>query len=149
MFDYKSYKHNISIVESMDCKEFIDFMDSKDFENFKSNICHTLKALGDLAFLVVVLKKNIIRYCYEENLLIECFYLLGLVDYLCRINGLPFDKEYEDIREYELEERVFPGGINILCSIENSDNAKQEALNNAIPEFLRFNIVEWGIRNAA
>jgi hypothetical protein len=134
---------------NMNCEEFIDYMDSEDFENFKSNVCHTLKSVGDLPFLIIILKMDVIRYCYKKDKLLECYYFLGLVDYLCRVNGLPCDKEYSDIREFELSERVFPGGTNILCSVFGNDEPKKEAIEKAIPEFLRFNIVEWGIRDVA
>jgi hypothetical protein len=136
-------------LESMSCKEFVEYMDSKDFENFKSNICHTLKNMGDLPFLISVLKMDVIRYCYKNNLMLECYYLLGMVDYLCRINKLPYDKEYSDIRNFKLEKKVFPGDVNLSCSILGNDNPKKEALENAIPEFLNYNIVEWGIRDVA
>jgi len=149
MDNFKNYLHNMNIIDSMDCEEFINYMDSEDFENFKSNICHVLKNIGDLPFLITVLKKDVIRYCNDNNILLECYYLLGMIDYLCRVNNLPLDGGYNDIRKYELSEKVFPGGINILCSISGNDEPKKEALKKAIPEFLRFNIVEWGVRDVA
>lgn len=146
---YKNYKKYMKFIDSMNCEEFLDYMNKDNFEIFKSNICHFLKSMGDLPFLIAIFKKDIIRYCYKNDMLLECYYLLGMTDYLCRINGLPYDGEYSDIRQYELGKRVFPGGVNILCSVLGNEMPKKEALEKAIPEFLRFNIVELGIRDVA
>jgi len=143
------YKYAMNIIDSLDCKEFIDYMDSEDFENFKSNICHTLKNMGDLPFLVIILKKDIIRYCYEKNILLECYYLLGMVDYLCRVNDLPLDSLYNDIRKYKLEELVFPEGVDFLCYLYKNNTPREEFIEKAIPEFLWYNIVESDVRNVA
>jgi len=145
----KNLRYNMSVLECKSCEEFIDYMDSESYENFRSNVCHTIKTLGELPFLVIVLKKDIIRYCYENDKLVECYYLLGMIDYICRINDYPYDSEYEDIREYKLDKLLYPSGVHLLCHIENSEEPKKEALKNAIPEFLCFNIVEWGIKNVA
>jgi hypothetical protein len=145
-FDFVDCK---DYMNSMDCKEFINYMDSEDFENFKSNICHTLKSMGDLPFLVAVLEKDVIRYCYDNNILLECYYLLGMVDYLCRINSLPFDSGYDDIRRYKLDEPVFPEGVDFLCYLYENNSPREEFIKTAIPEFLLYNIVESNVRNVA
>jgi len=139
----------MNIIDSMNCKEFIEYMDSEKFENFKSNICHILKNMGDLPFLVAILKKDVIRYCYDNNILLECYYLLGMVDYLCRVNNLPLDAGYDDIRKYRLEEPIFPEGVDFLCYLYKNDTPREEFLKKAIPEFLWYNIVESNIRNVA
>ena len=118
-----------------------------DFENFKSNVCHSIKDMGDMPFLLSILQSNEIQDYYKNNQLLECFYLLGMVDYLCNINGLPYDGEYNYIRIYKLEKPVFPAGVHLLCRLNGNDEPKEEALREAIPEFLRYNIVEWGIRD--
>ena len=143
------YKYSMNIIDSLDCKEFIDYMDSENFENFKSNICHILKNMGDLPFLVIVLRKDIIRYFYENDKFLECFYLLGMVDYLCRVNDLPLDSEYDDIRNYKLNDLLFPEGVDFLCYLYNNNKPREEYIKKAIPEFLWYNIVESDIRNVA
>ena len=112
-----------------------------DFENFKSSICHSVKNMGDIEFLLEIVKSNKIHNYYENDELLECYYLLGMVDYLCRVNDLPYNNEYNYIRQYKLENPVFPSGIHVLCSVFNSDEPKNEFLKKAIPEFLRYNIV--------
>jgi len=149
MYNYNDYIYSMNIIESMDCKEFINYMDSEDFENFKSNICHVLNSMGDLPFLIAILKKDVIRFCYQNNILLECYYLLGMIDYLCRLNELPLDGSYDDIRQYKFNEPVFPEGVDFLCYIHKNNMAREEYLKKAIPEFLMFNIVESDIRNVA
>jgi hypothetical protein len=125
----------------------LDFDEPEDFENFKSNVCHSLESAGDLRFLLAVLKSTKIQDYYNNNQLLECFYLLGMVDYLCRINNLPFSDEYDYIRKYKMKEPVFPGGIHILCSLKGNDKPKDDYLKKAIPEFLIYNIVEGNVKN--
>ena len=61
----------------------------KDFEIYKSNICHLVKDKGDMDFIIDILKENQIRAYWERQWYRESFYLLAMVDYLSRENGLP------------------------------------------------------------
>jgi len=119
-----------------------------DFENFKSNVCHMLKDMGDIEFLLYIIKSNDIQEYYEKEELLECFYLLGMIDYLCKENNLPFIENYNYIRKYKLEEPVFPLGIHAKCLVFKSEEPKNKSLREAIPEFKRFNIIENGVRDA-
>ena len=74
-------------------------------------------------------------------------YLLGMVDYLSRINGLPMCTNYNDIRNQKLEKPFFSTGVVISSAAIRDESIKKEALANAIPEFMRFNIVESEVRN--
>lgn len=118
-----------------------------DFELFKSEVCHELKRLGDKRFIVKVLKSSDIRTYYEEKKYEECFYLLAMVDHISKLNNIPICSEYSDIRKYKLPEIIYPCGVLALCAIFNSEEPKEKALKEAIPEFLRYNIVEAEIRN--
>lgn len=117
------------------------------FELFKSNVCHKLKNLGDIDFLIDVLESNEIRGYYNKKWYPECFYLLAMVDYLSRINGIALCTDFDDIRKRKLSDVLFPSGILALVASSNSDAPKQQAIRDAIPEFLRFNIVESEVRN--
>lgn len=117
------------------------------FEQFKSNVCHRLKSLGDIDFLIEVLESNAIRSYYDKSWYPECLYLLAMLDYLCRISSIATCKDYDDIRKTKLAERLYPSGIIALVASQCSDAPKQQALQEAIPEFLRFNIVENEIRD--
>ena len=117
------------------------------FELFKSNVCHKLKRLGDIDFLIDTLQSNEIRAYYDRKWYPESLYLLAMVDYLSRINGIALCQDYDDIRKRKLSDVLFPTGVLALSASRGNDMAKQQAIADAIPEFLRFNIVESEIRN--
>ena len=79
-----------------------------DFEAFKSNVCHQVKTLGALDFILNTLQNDSIR-CYWDNLCYrEAFYLLAMLDYLSSINDIPMCTRYDDIRDYSLQKPVYP-----------------------------------------
>jgi len=117
------------------------------FETYKSNICHLVKDKGDLDFLIDTLESGRIRELYEKQWYAESLYLLAMVDYLSRENDLPLCVEYSDIRSMKLTRTIYPAGILTLCAAFKSDDPKTESLREAIPEFLRHNIVEAEVRN--
>lgn len=117
------------------------------FELFKSNVCHRVKELGDIDFLIETLEKDDIRKYYKKKWYPECFYLLAMLDYLSRENNIPPCEDYNDLRKLKLKSVLYPSGVLSLASASKSDRPKKQALEEAIPEFLRFNIVESEIRN--
>jgi len=54
-----------------------------NFERFKNTQRHILKELGDNAYVKRVIDSGDIRECYDKNWNAECYYLLGMIDYLC------------------------------------------------------------------
>lgn len=125
------------------------FIQRSDFENFKSTICQRVKEMGDIDFLVNTIRKEDIRTYYDWEWYPESLYLLGMIDYLSRVNDIPLDREYDDIRKCKLKETIYPQSILAIAAVEGNDSALKEAKKEAIPEFLRFNIVESEIRNVA
>ena len=119
------------------------------FEIFKSNTCHHVKDMGDIDFLIDVIKSDRIISYLVKRWYREALYLLAMVDYLCRENALPLHDDYEELRRLKLSEIVYPAGILILCAALKSDEPKEQSLREAIPEFLRHNIVESEVRNVA
>ena len=119
------------------------------FETFKSNICHYLKNLGDVEFIKTYIADDWVRYYYDLEYLPECFYILAMLEYLCRVNNIAMTDKYDDIRQYKLSDLAFPQGVKTVFIITGDENVKEEAIKKAIPEFLKYNIVEWGIRDVA
>ena len=117
------------------------------FETFKSNTCHRVKDMGDIDFIIETLKTNEIRKLYERRWYGEALYLLAMIDYLSRMNGLPLCTNYNDIRSQKLEKPYFPAGVTVSYAATGDESIKEKALANAIPEFMRFNIVEGEVRN--
>ena len=118
-----------------------------NFETFKSNVCHRVKNMGDINFITDTLESDDIRILFNKKWYPECLYLLAMVDYLSRENGLPLCINYDDLRATRLQKPVYPASIIAKCAVMGSERPKQESLNVAIPEFRRFNIVENEVRN--
>lgn len=121
--------------------------DSRDFEIYKSNICHLVKDKGDIDFIIDVLKKNQIRIYWERKWYPESFYLLAMVDYLSRENDFPLCNGYEDIRNCTLSEPLYPRDVILAAKLYTSLDVKEQCLKEAIPEFMKYNIIESEIRN--
>ena len=77
----------------------------------------------------------------------ECFYLLAMLDYVSRINGIPLYSKYDNLRCMKLQTVVYPSGIIIESVLFPEKPVKANAYNSAIPEFKKFNIVESDVRN--
>jgi len=117
------------------------------FDIFKSNTCHRLKELGDFSFMIELLENDDIRKYYNKKWYAESLYLLAMLDYLSRINDIPYCNLYDDLRNLKMEKTLYPSSILVLSEVENDENVLTCAINESIPEFIRFNIVEKEIRN--
>ena len=117
------------------------------FETFKSNTCHHVKDMGDVDFMISVLESDQIRVLYERHWYPEALYLLAMLDYLSRINGIPLCTRYDDIRARKLTNPLYPAGVLITSEVLKSDEPLRKAERDAIPEFRRFNIIESEVRD--
>ena len=117
------------------------------FETFKSNTCHHVKDMGDVDFMISVLESDQIRVLYERHWYPEALYLLAMLDYLSRINGIPLCTRYDDIRARKLMNPLYPAGVLITSEVLKSDEPLRKAERDAIPEFRRFNIIESEVRD--
>ncbi len=117
------------------------------FENFKSSVCHRVKELGDIDFIINTLESGDIRTYYEWKWYPESLYLLAMVDYLSRENDVPLDSEYDDIRKCKLEKPVYPASLRAVAVTNGDNNILKRSEKTAIPEFMRFNIIESEVRN--
>ncbi len=117
------------------------------FELFKSSICHRLKEKGDIAFVIDLLQSKEIRTYYNRKWYRESLYLLAMLDYISRVNEIPLCNEYDDLRQAKLEKTIYPTGVLALSAALRDDQPKKQAEKDAIPEFMRFNIIENEVRN--
>ena len=123
------------------------FVKRSSFENFKSTVCHRVKEMGDIDFIIDTLESGDIRTYFERKWYAESLYLLAMVDYLSRLNDIPLSDEYDDIRRCRLEKTSYPASVLALAAASKTDDALKEAEAAAIPEFKRFNIIECEVRN--
>ena len=75
-------------------------------------------------------------------------YLLAMLDYVSRLNGVPLCNEYDDLRRCSLEKPLYPASVLAICAASKDDSVLIQAERDAIPEFKRFNIIECEVRNA-
>lgn len=118
-----------------------------DFELFKSEVCHRIKEHGELSFIEETLIDNDVeKYWNMENYLCA-FYLLAMLDYLLKKNGIPLYNKYNYIRQQKMSERVYPYSAVLLKNIVSEKEVEDNYIKDAIPEFLQYNIVEGDIFN--
>ncbi|MBR0172037.1 MAG: helix-turn-helix transcriptional regulator [Lachnospiraceae bacterium] len=118
------------------------FMKRAGFENFKSAVCHRLKELGDIDFIINTLESGEIRTLFDLKWYPESLYLLAMLDYISRENGIPLCDDYDDLRRVSLEKPVFPAGISAMALVSGDKKILRDAARTSIPEFMRFNIIE-------
>lgn len=123
------------------------FVKRSSFENFKSTICHRVKELGDIDFIIDTLESQDIRHYYERKWYPESLYLLAMIDYLSRVNDVPLCDEYDDLRRCKLEKPIYPASLLALSAATHKEDGLRQAVRMAIPEFRRFNIIENEVRN--
>ena len=92
-------------------------------------------------------RKNIIRQYADQGWYAECLYLLAMVDYLSRENGLPLCNDYDDLRQMKLKAPLYPFSVVIADAVSNDQQRMKACMQQAIPEFRRFNIIESEVRN--
>jgi DNA-binding Xre family transcriptional regulator len=119
----------------------------QSFDAFKSNVCHLVKDMGDIDFIIDTLETDRINKLYQRGWHPESLYLLAMLDYLSRENGLPICNEYSELRSARLREPIYPSGVIAMSVLSRSEKPKKDSRAQAIPEFMRFNIVESEVRN--
>ncbi len=141
--------YRISNVLGVSMEELIEPHLEKriDFELFKSNTCHRLKELGDIDFIIETLERGEIYRLFKKKWYPESFYLLAMLDFVSRENDVPICTDFDDIRQKKLQSVLYPASVLIAAKVANNDNIKKQSLSEAIPEFMRFNIVESEVRN--
>ncbi len=141
--------YKLSKVLGVSMEELLEpcFVKRTSFELFKSNVCHKLKELGDIDFIIDTLESNEIQDYYNRQWYAECFYLLAMLDYVSRINDVPYCEDYSELRKQKLSETLYPASIVAATTVSKNDKIMSQALKDAIPEFLRFNIIESEVRN--
>ena len=70
-----------------------------------------------------------------------------MLDYISRVNNVPLCTKYDDLRRCKLSETVFPSSVLVTAAVAKNELAKEQSRNEAIPEFMRFNIVESEVRD--
>ncbi len=117
------------------------------FELYKSAICQRVKSCGYEAFVKEVSASDEIPSLLEKREFAEALYLLAMVDYLSRKYRIPLCERFESLRGLKLTKTIYPRDIELLATLQHSDEVKKKAWEEAIPEFKRHNIVENNVEN--
>ena len=117
------------------------------FDVFKSNVCHRVKDIGDIQFIIETLSSNIIIDYFNKKWYPESLYLLAMVDYLSRENDDPLCTNYNQLRTCKLDDILYPSSILMSSSLTKNPQLLKDSFENSIPEFKRFNIVENEVRS--
>jgi len=117
------------------------------FELYKSNVCHRLKEMGDIEFIIETLKRDNISKMFKRKWYPESLYLLAMLDYISRENNVPLCTKYNALRNVKLQETLYPTGIIAMAMASETPKIMEEVLSQSIPEFLRHNIVENEVRD--
>ena len=141
------YKISQALNVSMETILSPCFVKRSNFENFKSTICHRVKELGDIDFIIELLENRDIRMYYDRKWYPESLYLLAMLDYISRINNVPLCDEYDDLRRCKLEKTIYPASLLAQAAAYKTEDGLKQAVLTAIPEFRRFNIIENEVRN--
>lgn len=111
-----------------------------------------LRATGDLAFIDGIDQNGWIERLYQSGQYRCALFLLGMMDYLCRKNGVRQVARYDEYRKARLDGPVYAlRTLNVNDDDGAFQRARTEAENNAIPELGRYGIymTEEDIRHPA
>ncbi|SDW03814.1 Cro/C1-type HTH DNA-binding domain-containing protein [Kandleria vitulina] len=113
-------------------------------ENFKREVRQGINEMGEVKYVISVLGKNVIDFYMQLDWHIEALYLLATIEYLCHKNHLDFIDQYDysALETYVPEEAIYPEGIGLLSRIMGMD-MKERVLEFAIPEYMKYNIIEY------
>lgn len=92
------------------------------FENFKSNVCHQLKKLGWIDFLIEVIENDTISKYWQSEWFPKAFYVLAMTDYVSRLHDVPLCNRYDYMRNQKLQKKIYPTGILLMSMISNDES---------------------------
>lgn len=100
-----------------------------------------LRATGDLAFIDGIDQNGWIERLYQSGQYRCALFLLGMMDYLCRKNGVRQVARYDEYRKARLDGPVYAlRTLNVNDDDGAFQRARTDAENNAIPELGRYGI---------
>lgn len=133
------------LYQTLSYNDLSYFAYDDDFDLFKSSTLQQLKAMNQNDFINHVVSKKYIEYYYEEKDYTKAFYLLSLIDYLCKENSLPLLEQYDELRGLKLKKTYVSKSLYLLLSTKNIRIT--EVYKECIDSFKDHNILEGQIDN--
>ena len=121
--------------------------DDISFDNFRSEICHEYKYVGDdLSFCEIVIENNMINSLWNKNWHAKALYMMAIVDYIADKYGVDPPNDYDTIRNKKLKDPLIPQSIRILEKIGEKnivERAIKECREHPVGKFFyKYNIIE-------
>ena len=116
-----------------------ELLKGESFTLFRDDLHNQYKSMGAEEFLLKHLTENTVSRLWEQKKTTHALYLLAMIDLISKNNGFPLAEDYRTIRQYKLETPVYVG---------DSVMDRRKARENAIPEFVTYNIYEGRIDDA-
>lgn len=135
---------SISDALGLTINELLDY--AEPFEIFRCNTLHLLKSNDEKEFLYRLLSERTIDYYFRIHCHAKCLYLLALVDFLCDKYDIDKITNYEFLRTLKLPEPLVSDDLLILKRTLTKENYNK-MIEAAMPEFLKYNIVEDDLYN--
>ena len=147
-----SLKHAYEISKCLDINITdllrLDSISLPQFRYFRNNVLMELRSFGYETFINTVIKNKQIDYYYKNNGEEYAFYLLALIDYLCRIHNMPlYSDRYNSLRKQKLKNAFFVGSD--IIKFDSIEDAESKLKIKGIPEFKKYNIIEENVFNVA
>lgn len=117
-----------------------EYFSRRQFEKFKSEVCHRIKNLGNIRFLIEVLESDFIMQYWEAGQHVQSLYLLSVTDYLSRLEEVPLCSRYHEIRCMRIDPPIYSVSEELYCKIMGVPLEREET--NYIPEFVSHGIME-------
>ena len=131
---------DVSSLAKLETQPFVEF------RYFRNNVLTELKNVGFDRFLTEIIKNKEIDFYYKNKGWQYAYYLLALIDYLCRINNRPiYDARYNELRKNKLTNPFFVGSD--LIRFDSVEQAEKDLGIEIIPEFKKYNIIEHNVFN--
>ena len=118
-----------------------------EFELFKSEMCHTLKRMGDYKFVLYLIEEDLITKYWNWEWYPESLYTLAMLDYLSKLYGAPICNKYDFYRGQKLDKLLYPKDAIMFDELCKTNKMKEKTLKYCNPEFLKYNIVAGDIRD--
>ena len=118
---------------------------NKEFDLFKSNLCHELRRLKMKKFLLKYLSNDDVINYNRDKEYEKALYIVSMIDYLCRINNLPKPTKFNEIRNKKLEKVCVSESLYLLLKYKIEKFS--DIYKSSNPEFLEHNIMEGDIEN--
>ena len=134
-----------SLYDKLTYDDLTSIKYDKDFDLFKSNICHELRSIKYKEFLRHYLTTDEIRNMFEDKKYKQALYMVALIDYLCETHDLPVPTKYSEIRKYKLDSFCVSESLYLLMQTKQIQFSS--IYKDSISTFRDHNIIEAEIEN--